>query len=119
MEIGEVVKYTTESYPSAMSSGLFVVMNKKVWESLPPDLQKIVDGLDQEWVDKVAYTWDEVDKEGKEFAMKKREQNYSPVKRRGGALEEGRPARARQLRKDDEGKRTAGRPSAQILLRTT
>ncbi len=70
-KLGEVVKYTTESYPSAMSSGLFVVMNKKVWESLPPDLQKIVDGLDQEWVDKVAYTWDEVDKEGKEFAMKR------------------------------------------------
>jgi len=70
-KLGEVVKYTTESYPTAMSSGLFVVMNKKKWDSLPPDMQKAIDELDQEWVEKVAKTWDEVDAEGKAFALKR------------------------------------------------
>jgi len=70
-KLGEVVKYTTESYPVALSSGLFVVMNKKKWESLPVDIQKIIDKLDEEWVEKVAWTWDEVDKEGKDFALKR------------------------------------------------
>jgi TRAP-type transport system periplasmic protein len=68
-KLGEVIKYTTESYPSAMSSGLFVVMNKKTWESLPADLQKLVDQLDEEWVEKVATVWDEIDKEGKDFSL--------------------------------------------------
>jgi len=82
-KLGEVVKYTTESYPSAMSSGLFVVMNKKAWESLPPDLQKIVDRLDEEWVDKVAMTWDEVDKEGKDFALKRGNKTITLSKEEG------------------------------------
>ncbi len=70
-KLGEVVKYTTESYPVALSSGLFVVMNKKKWESLPVDIKKIIDRLDEEWVERVAKTWDEVDKEGKAFALKR------------------------------------------------
>ncbi len=70
-KLGEVVKYTTESYPCAMSSGLFFVMNKKVWESLSPDLQKMIDQLDQEWVEKVADVWDTVDREGKAFSLKR------------------------------------------------
>jgi TRAP-type transport system periplasmic protein len=70
-KLGEVIKYTTESYPTAMSSGLFVVMNKKRWESLPPDIQKIITQLNDEWVDKVAQTWDDIDKEGKDFSLKR------------------------------------------------
>lgn len=70
-KLGEVIKYTTESYPTAMSSGLFMVMNKKRWESLPPDIQKIITQLNDEWVDKVAQTWDDIDKEGKDFSLKR------------------------------------------------
>jgi len=69
-KLGEVIKNTTESYPTAMSSGLFVVMNKKKWDSLPPDIQKIIDQLNEEWVEKVAKTWDDIDKEGKDFSLK-------------------------------------------------
>jgi len=82
-KLGEVIKYTTESYPSAMSSGLFVVMNKKLWESLPPDLQKIVDQLDEEWVEKVATVWDEIDKEGKDFSLKRGNKTVTLTKEEG------------------------------------
>ena len=82
-KLGEVVKYTTESYPSAMSSGLFVVMNKKTWESLPPDLQKMVDQLDEEWVEKVAMVWDDIDKEGKDFSLKRGNKTITLSKEEG------------------------------------
>jgi TRAP-type C4-dicarboxylate transport system substrate-binding protein len=35
---GEVVKYTTESYSSSYTSGMFVVMNKNKWNALPKDI---------------------------------------------------------------------------------
>jgi TRAP-type transport system periplasmic protein len=39
---GEVLKYTTLTYSSSYSQGFFVAMNLKKWNSLPPDLQKII-----------------------------------------------------------------------------
>ena len=82
-KLGEVVKYTTESYPSAMSSGLFVVMNKKTWESLPPDLRKMIDQLDDEWVERVATVWDEIDKEGKNFSLSRGNKTIALSKQEG------------------------------------
>ncbi len=82
-KLGEVIKYTTESYPMAMSSGLFVVMNKKRWQSLPPDVQKIIEQLNEEWVEKVAKTWDDIDKEGKDFSLKRGNKTITLSKEEG------------------------------------
>jgi TRAP-type transport system periplasmic protein len=82
-KLGEVIKYTTESYPTAMSSGLFVVMNKKRWESLPADIQKIITQFNEEWVDKVAKTWDDIDKEGKDFSLKRGNKTITLSKEEG------------------------------------
>jgi hypothetical protein len=38
LEMGEVVKYTIENFGSSYSTGMFVVMNKDKWNSLPPPL---------------------------------------------------------------------------------
>lgn len=64
---GEVVNASTMNYGSAYSTGMFVVMNKAKWNSLPPDVQKIFDEVSKEFIDKQAKVWDEIDKEGIDF----------------------------------------------------
>ncbi len=71
MKMAEVVKYTTENYGSSYSTGFFVVMNKSKWNSLPPDIQKIIEQVDEEWAAKQGRLWDEMDQEGRDFALKK------------------------------------------------
>ncbi len=68
---GEVVSATTESYGSAYSAGMFIVMNKGKWNSLSPDIQAIIEKINEEWAEKQGRLWDEIDKEGKEFVVKK------------------------------------------------
>jgi TRAP-type C4-dicarboxylate transport system substrate-binding protein len=67
---GEVVKYTTESYGSSYSTGMFVVMNKDKWNALSPDVQKIVEKVNEEWIEKQGKAWDEIDKQGRAFTLK-------------------------------------------------
>lgn len=66
-KLGEVTKYTTESYGSAYSTAFFVVMNKQKWNSLPADVQNAIDKTSQEYVVKYGKVWDEIDKEGVDF----------------------------------------------------
>ncbi len=67
---GEVVKFTTENYGSAYSTGFFVAMNKEKWNALSPEIQTIMEKASQEWIDKTGKTWDEIEKSGKDFALK-------------------------------------------------
>jgi len=66
---GEVVKYTIENFGSSYSTGFFVVMNKDKWNSLPPDVQKVIEAVNVEWIEKTGKLWDEIDKEGREFTL--------------------------------------------------
>jgi TRAP-type C4-dicarboxylate transport system substrate-binding protein len=68
-KLGEVIKYTTENFGSAYSTGFFVVMNKDKWNSLPPDVQKVIDSVNAEWIEKTGKGWDEIDKEGRDFTL--------------------------------------------------
>lgn len=68
-KLGEVIKYTTENFGSAYSTSFFVVMNKEKWNSLPPDVQKTIESVNQEWIVKTGQGWDEIDKEGREFTL--------------------------------------------------
>jgi len=67
---GEVVKSTTENYGSSYSTGFFVVMNKGKWNALPPDIQKIIEKVNEEWIEKTGKAWDEIDKAGRDFVLK-------------------------------------------------
>jgi TRAP-type transport system periplasmic protein len=69
-KLGEVTAFTTENYGSAYSSGFFVVMNKAKWTALPKDVQGIIEKINVEWIDKQGKLWDDIDIEGKEFAIK-------------------------------------------------
>ena len=78
--IGEVVKYTTESYGCSYTSAMFVAMNKKKFESLPPDVQKIIEETAEEWIPKVGETWNGYDVSGKDFVVKRGNQIISLTK---------------------------------------
>lgn len=73
--LGEVATNHTLNFGSAYSSGFFVVMNKAKWNSLPPDVQQIIDQIDQEWIEKQGRVWDQIDSEA-----------YSFVKARGNRI---------------------------------
>jgi TRAP-type C4-dicarboxylate transport system substrate-binding protein len=48
----------------------FVVMNKGRWNSLPADIQNIIEKMNEEWIEKHGRAWDEIDKAGKDFTLK-------------------------------------------------
>ena len=64
---GEVVSYTILNYSSSYSTGFFIAMNKKKWDALPPDIQKIVEKVNEEWIDKTGVLWDTTDQDGIKF----------------------------------------------------
>jgi len=68
---GEVVSSSTVAYGSGYSTGMFIVMNKNKWNSLPPDIQKVFNEVNEEWIEKQAKAWDEIEKEGVDFTQKR------------------------------------------------
>jgi TRAP-type transport system periplasmic protein len=46
-------------------------MNKKKWDSLPPDIQDIIEKMNEEWIPKTGEIWTELSKEGIEFGISK------------------------------------------------
>jgi TRAP-type transport system periplasmic protein len=70
-KLGEVVSNCTEDYAIAYSTAFFVVMNKTKWAAIPPDAQKVIDKVNEEFIVKYGKVWDDIDKEGKDFMVKK------------------------------------------------
>jgi TRAP-type C4-dicarboxylate transport system substrate-binding protein len=68
---GEVVSSSTVAYGSGYSTGMFIVMNKNKWNSLPPDIQKVFTEVNEEWMERQARAWDEIEKEGVDFTQKR------------------------------------------------
>ena len=48
---------------------MYVLMNLKKWNSLPPDIQKIFDGVSTEWIMKHGEAWDASDEEGRKYTL--------------------------------------------------
>ncbi|HVP80663.1 MAG TPA: TRAP transporter substrate-binding protein [Thermodesulfobacteriota bacterium] len=69
-KLGEVVKYTTESWPVGFTSAWYVIMNKAKWDSIPPEMQKAIEQVNAEWIEKTGKTWDGIDEAGKAFSLK-------------------------------------------------
>jgi len=68
---GEVVKYTSESFGAAYSTGFFVVMNKEKWNSLPPAIQKVIERVNKEWIERTGRLWEAIDKSGRDYSLKR------------------------------------------------
>lgn len=69
-KFGEVCKYTYINHGNAYANGFFIAMNKERWNALPKDIQQIIDKLNEEWFEKQAKVWNDMDDEGLEFAKK-------------------------------------------------
>lgn len=66
---GEVVKYTTNCTSVGYTTAMFVVMNLKKWNTLPKDIQAILEEVSQEWVDIHGKVWDKSDEEGQKYTL--------------------------------------------------
>ncbi len=66
----EVTKYTSELKGSAWKAIFAVVMNKKKWDSIPPESQKVIEQVSAEWTEKHPKVWDNMDGESKDWAVK-------------------------------------------------
>lgn len=66
---GEVIKYVIDTRAVGYTTSMFVVMNKEKWNNLPKDIQKIIDEVNAEWIEKQGEAWDKSDLEGTEFVQ--------------------------------------------------
>lgn len=69
-KLADVIRYSTP-FGSAYTNLAYVVMNKAKWNSLPPDIQKIIEQINSEWIEKQGKLWDELDKEGKDYYLQR------------------------------------------------
>lgn len=76
--VAEVTKYCLWVPEAGYSTVKFVVMNKKKWNSLPPDIQKIFTEVSEEWIDVTGKMWARMDKSGYQFSKKFGLIHFSP-----------------------------------------
>lgn len=57
----EIIEYTTECYEIGYSSTFYLIMNKNRWNSLPKDIQVIIEEINSEWSQKHGEAWDNAD----------------------------------------------------------
>ncbi|MBR0458405.1 MAG: TRAP transporter substrate-binding protein [Victivallales bacterium] len=64
---GEAIEHVVKVPSIGYTTAMYVVMNKKRWESLPKDIQDIINQLNREWIPKHGAAWDQADKDGYRF----------------------------------------------------
>jgi len=65
----EVINYTIDCHCLGYTSGLYVVMNQKTWNSLPEGIKEVFERVSAEWIGKHAKAWDDSDEEGRTFTL--------------------------------------------------
>lgn len=66
---GEVLKTTFINRGMSNTTALFVAMNKQKWNSLPKDVQQTIEKINDEWVEKTAKAYIELDNEGERYII--------------------------------------------------
>lgn len=64
---GEVIDTVTDTSAIGYTTSMFVVMNKDKWNSLSPEMQKLIEEVSEQWVAKHGAAWDQADQEGMAF----------------------------------------------------
>jgi TRAP-type C4-dicarboxylate transport system substrate-binding protein len=67
--LAEVSKFSTECWPIGQVYTFYLIMNKDVWNKLPPNLQKVFNEYPFE--EKLARMWNDVDIDGKNLGVEK------------------------------------------------
>lgn len=75
--LGDVCKYVTiNTAPFEPAIMWYNIMNKKKWDSLPPDIQKVFTEVSQEYVGKLGLSWDDQGVAGVEYCKSKGDTIY-------------------------------------------
>jgi TRAP-type C4-dicarboxylate transport system substrate-binding protein len=67
---GELLKYNTESWKVGSVYAFYAIMNKQKWNKLPPDVQKVLTEVSNEFMEKFAVGFNAIDIEGRDFFVK-------------------------------------------------
>jgi TRAP-type C4-dicarboxylate transport system substrate-binding protein len=70
-KFADVIKAVIVSPPMAYTAPIPVFMNKDKWNSLPKDIQETIEKINEEWAEKQAKLWNELDKEATDLAKQK------------------------------------------------
>ncbi|MDX9827019.1 MAG: TRAP transporter substrate-binding protein [Spirochaetia bacterium] len=70
-KIGEVVKTVIQDYGISYMTSMYVIMNKDKWNSMLPEDQKAIERINEEYNEKQAKLWVELDNQAKAYAMQK------------------------------------------------
>jgi TRAP-type C4-dicarboxylate transport system substrate-binding protein len=65
----KVIKVTVDDCCVSFTTGFYVLMNLKKWDSLPQDVQKVFEEVSQEWIMKTGSAWDASDEEGRKYTL--------------------------------------------------
>ncbi len=66
-KIGELIKYATACWRIGTSYTFYIVMNKAKWDPLPADIKKIFQETANDFKEKWAVQWNEIEIEGVQF----------------------------------------------------
>jgi len=69
-KIGELQKYSSATWKVGSVFQFYVVMNKRRWDSLPPDVKKVFTEHTKEFLERWAVEWNKIDIEGKDYFAK-------------------------------------------------
>ena len=65
----EVIDYSIDIEGVAYSTAMYVMMNLDKWNSLPKDIQQIIEKINHEWIIKTVNAWDISDEEGRNYTL--------------------------------------------------
>ena len=69
-KIGELQKYASATWKVGSVFQFYVVMNKRRWDSLTPDVKKVITDHTKEFLGRWAVEWNKIDIEGREYFTK-------------------------------------------------
>jgi TRAP-type C4-dicarboxylate transport system substrate-binding protein len=65
----EVIDYTTDYSEASYTTCMYVVMNLQTWNSLPSDVQQVLEAVSTEWIDVHGKAWNSTDAEGRKYTL--------------------------------------------------
>jgi TRAP-type C4-dicarboxylate transport system substrate-binding protein len=70
-KFAEVLKTSIENYAVSYMTSMYVIMNKSKWEGISKEDQQAIEAINEEWNEKQAKLWVQLDNNAKEFAIQK------------------------------------------------
>lgn len=69
--LGDHLRTVVLNHAVSYTTAMYVVMNKKVWESLPKEVQQVIEKLNEEWIEYQGKLWNELDQEAMVYIKEK------------------------------------------------